>query len=112
MPRPEERLLLVVHALLHRCYKMPFSNNSPVRPRPLRPASLHLHSPIRFAPKRPPLSAVQRVEPPQRYCALDPKPCSSSSEAGKPWALSAMCPKGVEGLRLSRRGGTGRTLKP
>ena len=30
MPRPEERLLLVVHALLHRCYKMPFSNNSPV----------------------------------------------------------------------------------
>ena len=30
MPRPEERLLLVVHALLHRCYKLPFSNTSPV----------------------------------------------------------------------------------
>jgi len=30
VPRPEERLLLVVHALLHRCYKLPFSNTSPV----------------------------------------------------------------------------------
>ena len=31
VPRPEERLLLVVHALLHRCYKLPFSNNNAVR---------------------------------------------------------------------------------
>ena len=34
MPKAEERLLAVVHALLHRCYKMPFSNNAEV------PASL------------------------------------------------------------------------
>lgn len=25
MPKPEERLLSVVHALLHRCYKLPYS---------------------------------------------------------------------------------------
>lgn len=30
MPTPEERLLSVVHALLHRCYKLPFSNAAPV----------------------------------------------------------------------------------
>lgn len=30
MPKAEERLLAVVHALLHRCYKMPFSNNAEV----------------------------------------------------------------------------------
>jgi hypothetical protein len=30
--RAEERLLAVVHALLHRCYKMPFSNNAEVHP--------------------------------------------------------------------------------
>lgn len=34
VPKAEERLLAVVHALLHRCYKMPFSNNAEV------PASL------------------------------------------------------------------------
>jgi len=34
VPEAEERLLAVVHALLHRCYKMPFSNNAEV------PASL------------------------------------------------------------------------
>lgn len=34
MPKPEERLLAVVHALLHRCYKLPFSNAAEV------PASL------------------------------------------------------------------------
>lgn len=32
MARAEERLLAVVHALLHRCYKMPFSNNAEVHP--------------------------------------------------------------------------------
>ena len=30
MPTPEERLLSVVHALLHRCYKLPFSNAATV----------------------------------------------------------------------------------
>jgi transformation/transcription domain-associated protein len=34
VPKAEERLLAVVHALLHRCYKMPCSNNAEV------PASL------------------------------------------------------------------------
>ena len=29
-PRPEERLLSVVHALLHRCYKLPISNAAQV----------------------------------------------------------------------------------
>jgi trimethylamine:corrinoid methyltransferase-like protein len=30
VPTPEERLLSVVHALLHRCYKLPFSNAATV----------------------------------------------------------------------------------
>eukprot|EP00798_Chlamydomonas_sp_ICE-L_P011531 gene11531-34243_t len=30
LPRPEERLLAVVNALLHRCYKVPFSNQAEV----------------------------------------------------------------------------------
>ena len=30
MPKPEERLLAVVHALLLRCYKLPFSNAADV----------------------------------------------------------------------------------
>ena len=32
MPKPEERLLGVVHALLHRAYKLPFSNAAEVPP--------------------------------------------------------------------------------
>jgi len=34
VPTPEERLLSVVHALLHRCYKLPFSNAAQVRSSP------------------------------------------------------------------------------
>ena len=30
VPKPEERLLSVVHALLHRCYKLPFSDAADV----------------------------------------------------------------------------------
>jgi hypothetical protein len=30
VPKAEERLLAVVHALLHRCYKMPYANNAQV----------------------------------------------------------------------------------
>lgn len=30
VPKPEERLLAVVNALLHRCYKVPFSNQAEV----------------------------------------------------------------------------------
>ena len=30
VPTPEERLLSVVHALLHRCYKLPYSNAAQV----------------------------------------------------------------------------------
>ena len=51
MPKAEERLLAVVHALLHRCYKMPFSNNAEV-PASLKkelsgavPALLHIDIP-------------------------------------------------------------------
>lgn len=35
VPTPEERLLSVVHALLHRCYKLPFSNAATVTLGPL-----------------------------------------------------------------------------
>jgi hypothetical protein len=42
VPRPEERLLLVVHALLHRCYKLPFSNSSPVRRPPAKELRGHM----------------------------------------------------------------------
>ena len=55
MPKAEERLLAVVHALLHRCYKMPFSNNAEV-PASLKkelsgavPAFLHMNIPQSIA---------------------------------------------------------------
>ena len=30
MPKPEERLLSVVHALLHRCYKLPYAHTAEI----------------------------------------------------------------------------------
>ena len=30
VPKPEERLLSVVHALLHRCYKLPYANSADI----------------------------------------------------------------------------------
>lgn len=43
VPTPEERLLSVVHALLHRCYKLPFSNAAQVRSIPLVLSQLTAH---------------------------------------------------------------------
>ena len=30
VPKPEERLLSVVHALLHRCYKLPYAQTADI----------------------------------------------------------------------------------
>ena len=52
VPTPEERLLSVVHALLHRCYKLPFSNAATVtQARPLHMRSVCLR--FQLATKMP-----------------------------------------------------------
>ena len=57
VPKAEERLLAVVHALLHRCYKMPFSNNAEV-PASLKKELSGEQSPSLLLKHLPPSSAV------------------------------------------------------
>ena len=65
MPKPEERLLSVVHALLHRCYKLPFSDAADV-PESLRNelAGRHSHKPQMFPAFQTP-----------QTCTAHPFPC-------------------------------------
>lgn len=51
VPKPEERLLAVVHALLHRCYKLPFSNNAEVPCRLPLPVACLCLTPLLAAPE-------------------------------------------------------------